>query len=68
MEGTCTWLFNFERKIALLTMPQKQCAMGVYPFMFGSIKDFEPVVQDIIKVRRPRSFPSSPSKPFRRKT
>ncbi|KAJ9624594.1 uncharacterized protein PV06_06408 [Exophiala oligosperma] len=25
------------------------CAMGVYPFMFGSIKDFEPVAQDIIK-------------------
>lgn len=27
-----------------------QCEMGVYPFMFGSIKDFEPVAQDIIKV------------------
>jgi hypothetical protein len=25
--------------------------MGVYPFMFGAIKDFEPVVQEIIKVR-----------------
>jgi hypothetical protein len=25
--------------------------MGVYPFMFGTIKDFEPVVQSIIKVR-----------------
>lgn len=25
--------------------------MGVYPFMFGSIKDFEPVVEDIVKVR-----------------
>jgi hypothetical protein len=25
--------------------------MGVYPFMFGSIKDFEPVAQSIIKVR-----------------
>lgn len=24
--------------------------MGVYPFMFGSIKDFEPVAQEIIKV------------------
>lgn len=27
-----------------------QCAMGVYPFMFGSLKDFEPVVEEIIKV------------------
>jgi hypothetical protein len=24
--------------------------MGVYPFMFGSIKDFEPVAEQIIKV------------------
>jgi len=24
--------------------------MGVYPFMFGSIKDFEPVAEEIIKV------------------
>ena len=26
--------------------------MGVYPFMFGSIKDFEPIVESIVKVRR----------------
>ncbi|OAP64647.1 hypothetical protein AYL99_00619 [Fonsecaea erecta] len=25
------------------------CAMGVYPFMFGSIKDFEPIAEEIIK-------------------
>jgi hypothetical protein len=25
--------------------------MGVYPFMFGSLKDFEPVAEGIIKVR-----------------
>lgn len=25
--------------------------MGVYPFMFGSVKDFEPVVNKIIQVR-----------------
>ena len=25
------------------------CAMGVYPFMFGTIKDFEPVAQEIIR-------------------
>ena len=25
--------------------------MGVYPFMFGSIQDFEPVVESIIKVK-----------------
>lgn len=25
--------------------------MGVYPFMFGTVKDFEPVAQAIIKVR-----------------
>jgi len=24
--------------------------MGVYPFMFGSVKDFEPVVEELIKV------------------
>ena len=27
-----------------------KAAMGVYPFMFGAIKDFEPVAQEIIKV------------------
>jgi hypothetical protein len=27
-----------------------QCTMGVYPFMFGSVKDFEPVVERLIKV------------------
>ncbi|KAK6075442.1 pigment biosynthesis protein ayg1 [Seiridium cupressi] len=27
------------------------CALGVYPFMFGAIQDFEPVVEEIIKVR-----------------
>lgn len=36
---------------------RKQCEMGVYPFMFGSISDFEPIVQAIIKVRHPH--PSS---------
>ncbi|KAK3690415.1 yellowish-green 1-like protein [Podospora appendiculata] len=25
------------------------CSLGIYPFMFGSIKDFEPVAQAIIK-------------------
>lgn len=24
--------------------------MGIYPFMFGSIKDFEPVVEAIVQV------------------
>lgn len=24
--------------------------MGVYPFMFGNVKDFEPVVEEIVKV------------------
>lgn len=24
--------------------------MGVYPFMFGAVKDFEPVAQTIIQV------------------
>ena len=27
-----------------------QCGLGVYPFMFGSIKDFEPVFDEMIKV------------------
>ncbi|KAK3314225.1 yellowish-green 1-like protein [Apodospora peruviana] len=25
------------------------CTMGIYPFMFGCIQDFEPIAQDIIK-------------------
>jgi len=25
--------------------------MGVYPFMFASVKDFEPVVDRLVKVR-----------------
>lgn len=24
--------------------------MGVYPFMFSSVKDFEPIVEELIKV------------------
>lgn len=24
--------------------------MGVYPFMFGAKKDFEPIVQELVKV------------------
>jgi hypothetical protein len=28
--------------------------MGVYPFMFGSIRDFEPVAEQIIQVRSPQ--------------
>ncbi|KAF2236312.1 alpha/beta-hydrolase [Viridothelium virens] len=28
---------------------KKPCEMGVYPFMFASIKDFEPIVESIIK-------------------
>jgi hypothetical protein len=27
-----------------------QANMGVYPFMFGTAKDFEPVVESIVKV------------------
>ena len=25
--------------------------MGVYPFMFGALKDFEPIVDELIGVR-----------------
>ena len=25
--------------------------MGVYPFMFSAIKDFEPIVEELVKVR-----------------
>lgn len=32
------------------TANHQQCAMGVYPFMFGSITDFQPVVDAIIAV------------------
>lgn len=27
-----------------------QCTMGVYPFMFGAVKDFEPIVEKLSKV------------------
>lgn len=37
-------------KVPILTKTL-QCTMGVYPFMFGSVNDFEPVAEDIIKVR-----------------
>ena len=30
--------------------------MGVYPFMFGSINDFEPIAQEIIKVSIERTL------------
>jgi hypothetical protein len=29
-----------------------QLSLGVYPFMFGSAKDFEPVFEEMVKVRR----------------
>lgn len=28
-----------------------QCTLGIYPFMFASVKDFEPVVERLIQVR-----------------
>lgn len=28
-----------------------QCEMGVYPFMFASVKDFQPVVDKLVEVR-----------------
>ncbi|KAM0714235.1 hypothetical protein Q7P37_010022 [Cladosporium fusiforme] len=28
---------------------KQPCTMGVYPFMFGSVKDFEPIVERLIK-------------------
>lgn len=28
--------------------------MGVYPFMFGNVKDFEPIVEEMVKVRTPK--------------
>lgn len=27
-----------------------QATRGLYPFMFGSVKDFEPIVEKLIKV------------------
>lgn len=32
----------------------RKATMGVYPFMFGVVTDFEPVVQEIVKVRPER--------------
>lgn len=51
MEGSSkhSILQHLESWMVLLTN-FRQCTMGVYPFMFGSVKDFEPVVEDIIKV------------------
>lgn len=50
MEGSSkhSTLQDLGNRMVLLT--DFQCTMGVYPFMFGSVKDFEPVVEDIIKV------------------
>ena len=36
-----------------------QAEMGVYPFMFGTAKDFEPIVQDMVQVSEPSSSPRS---------
>lgn len=33
--------------------------MGVYPFMFGTVKDFEPVAQAIIEVSQVTHNPNS---------
>lgn len=30
---------------------KQPCTMGVYPFMFSAVKDFEPVVERLVKVR-----------------
>jgi hypothetical protein len=38
-----------------------KCSMGLYPFMFGSIQDFEPVAEKLIKVSKLiMAFPSTP--------
>lgn len=39
-----------------------QCTMGIYPFMFGALKDFEPVVESITKagLKEPYDWVSSP--------
>ena len=34
--------------------------MGVYPFMFGATKDFEPVVNELIEVRTASAGPHQP--------
>ena len=31
--------------------PQSQLSIGVYPFMFGSAKDFDPVFHKLVQVR-----------------
>lgn len=38
LEHTCFNTYGYQAK------------MGVYPFMFGTVTDFEPVVQSIVKV------------------
>lgn len=34
----------------MLTIRVFQCQMGVYPFMFSSIQDFEPIVEKLVEV------------------
>lgn len=36
--------------VATLQLTHGQAEMGVYPFMFGTAKDFEPIVEEMTKV------------------
>jgi hypothetical protein len=37
-----TWFTNAHTSL--------QAEMGVYPFMFGTTKDFQPIVDELVKV------------------
>jgi hypothetical protein len=41
---------SLKQSFMLRTDSVSQCKMGVYPFMFGSINDFEPIVESIVQV------------------
>ncbi|KAK4947256.1 hypothetical protein LTR66_006757 [Elasticomyces elasticus] len=32
---------------------KKPCELGIYPFMFSSVKDFQPIVDKLVEVRTP---------------
>lgn len=49
MESSSEDLHFDDPKIHTGILIDRKCTMGVYPFMFGNVKDFEPVVEEIIR-------------------
>lgn len=51
METTCLSIHSIPLPFLCQTNPIPQCSLGIYPFMFGEIADFKPIVETIVKVR-----------------